>query len=45
MLVVGEEEATNKTLSVRQRKVGDLGAMPVAQFARLVQDAVKAELS
>jgi threonyl-tRNA synthetase len=45
MLVVGEEEATNKTLSVRQRKVGDLGAMPVAQFAYLVQDAVKAELS
>ena len=39
MLVVGEREASDGTVSVRERGVGDSGAVPVAEFvARLAAE-------
>ena len=35
MLIVGEEEASAKTVSVRKKGEGDLGAMAVAAFAEM----------
>ena len=34
MLIVGEEEASAKTVAVRKKGEGDLGAMSVAAFAK-----------
>lgn len=45
MLIVGEKEAENEEVSVRQRLEGDKGSMPVRDFSRLVQSAIEAELS
>lgn len=36
MLVLGQREAEDGTVSVRHRDKGDLGAMPFEQFADLV---------
>ena len=36
MLVLGQREAEDGTISVRHRDKGDLGAMPFEQFADLV---------
>ena len=37
LLVIGENEAANGTVSVRRRGEGDLGAQPVSEFvARIV---------
>jgi threonyl-tRNA synthetase len=33
MLVVGDREVEERTVAVRDRKAGDVGAMPVAEFA------------
>jgi threonyl-tRNA synthetase len=33
MLVVGDKEAEDRTVGVRARLTGDLGAMPLAEFA------------
>jgi len=38
MLIVGENEEAQATVSVRRRGEGDLGAMPVADFVRLFQE-------
>ena len=35
MLVVGDKECDNQTVSVRCRKEGDMGAMSVADFAAM----------
>ena len=45
MLIVGEKEAESNTVSVRHRKEGDLGAMPVEEFLSkaLMQVATKAK--
>lgn len=43
MLIVGEKEAENGEVSVRRQGEGDKGAMRVADFAKLVNDAVKAQ--
>lgn len=47
MLVVGDREAENGTVSVRNRKHGDMGAKPVAEFladiARLVETKASSE--
>jgi len=41
MLVVGEKEAADGTVSVRKRGEGDLGAMTVEAFANMVNTEVK----
>lgn len=45
MLIVGEKEAENNEVSVRQRSEGDKGSMGVAAFAALVNEAIEIELS
>lgn len=40
MLIVGDKEAENQTVSVRQHGVGDLGSMPVEAFVQLVNDEI-----
>lgn len=45
MLIVGEKEAENNELSVRQRSEGDKGSMSVEAFASLVNKAIEIELS
>ncbi len=45
MLIVGEKEAENNEVSVRQRSEGDKGSMGVAAFATLVNEAIEIELS
>ena len=41
MLVVGDREATEGTVAVRNRKHGDQGAKPVAQFISDIQTLVE----
>ncbi|MDR0801361.1 threonine--tRNA ligase [Fluviicola sp.] len=45
MLVVGEKEAEEKQVSVRQRGEGDIGSLEVDAFAALVRQAIEKELS
>lgn len=45
MLVVGEQEAANNQVSVRQRSEGDKGSMSIEEFGNLVQQAIDIELS
>lgn len=45
MLVVGEKEAEEMQVSVRQRGEGDKGSMGVEAFAALVNQAIEKELS
>lgn len=45
MLVVGEKEAEDKQVSVRQRGEGDKGSLGVDEFAALVRQAIEKELS
>ena len=41
MLVVGEKEATNGTVSVRSRSEGEMGAMAVDEFIAKLQKEIK----
>lgn len=45
MLIVGEKEEAEGTVSVRKHGGEDLGAMSIDAFSTLVQEAVEAELS
>ncbi|MCT4561378.1 MAG: threonine--tRNA ligase [Crocinitomicaceae bacterium] len=45
MLIVGEKEADNNQVSVRQRLVGDKGALQIEEFAKLVQETIEVELT
>lgn len=45
MLIVGEKEAENNEVSVRQRGEGDKGSMNLEKFAELVQKTIEDELS
>jgi threonyl-tRNA synthetase len=45
MLIVGEKEAENNEVSVRQRGEGDKGSMSLDKFAELVQKTIEDELS
>lgn len=45
MLVVGEKEAEEKQVSVRQRGEGDRGSMTIEAFAAIVNQAIEKELS
>ena len=43
MLIVGEKEEGEGLVSVRKRGTGDLGSMPVADFAKMVENQVADE--
>ncbi|MBO2523844.1 MAG: threonine--tRNA ligase, partial [Bacteroidetes bacterium] len=43
MLIVGEKEEGEGLVSVRKRGTGDLGSMPVAEFAKMVENQVADE--
>ncbi len=45
MLIIGEKEEANNEVSVRQRSQGDLGSMPMADFTKLLREAVENELA
>jgi threonyl-tRNA synthetase len=45
MLIVGEKEAENEEVSVRQRGAGDKGAMSISAFSDLVRGMIEEELS
>jgi threonyl-tRNA synthetase len=45
MLVVGEKEAENSEVSVRQRGAGDKGSMNISDFSDLVRKTIEEELS
>ena len=39
MLVIGDKEIANGEVSVRERHEGDLGSMPLDDFARIIEEA------
>jgi len=43
MLIVGEQEEQDGTVSVRKHGEGDIGTMPLEAFSELIQEAIKAE--
>lgn len=45
MLIVGEQEAENNLVAVRQRGEGDLGTMTSDAFAKLVNESIEKELA
>jgi len=45
LLVVGEKEEDNQTVSVRQQGEGDKGAMPLEDFADLIQAEVNRQMN
>jgi threonyl-tRNA synthetase len=45
MLIVGEKEADNNEVSVRQRGSGDKGSMSISDFSELVRKTIEEELS
>ena len=45
MLIVGEQEATNEEVAVRQRLEGDLGTMKIEEFANFVNKKIEDELA
>jgi len=45
MIIVGEKEEADKTISVRQHKVGDIGTMTINDFVSMVMKKIEDELS
>ena len=45
MLIVGENEANNETVSVRRQGEGDLGAMTIDAFADFIKEQIEHELN
>ncbi len=43
MLVIGDKEAENATVSVRSRSGGDLGAMPLADFLAMAKEEIRSK--
>ena len=41
MLIVGDKEAENNTVSIRTRKGGDLGTLPYAEFLQAIKKEIK----
>ena len=41
---IGEKEAENESVSVRQRSVGDVGTMQINEFAKLLEETINNEL-
>jgi len=44
LLIVGEREVENKTVSVRKQGEGDQGAMKLTDFAKLIQEEIRKQL-
>ena len=44
MLIVGEEEESTSSVSVRKQGTGDLGSFSIEDFAELINNEVKSEL-
>ena len=44
MLVVGENEVKNESLSIRKRGQGDLGTQPIDQVISMIQEEIKNKL-
>ncbi len=44
LLIVGEKEEADKSISVRQQGVGDKGSMSVGEFAQTIKNLVKEEI-
>ena len=42
MLIIGDKEVENGVVAVRSRKGGDLGTMPLAEFARRIGEEIAA---
>ena len=45
MLIIGEKEETERTVSVREHKTGDKGMMKIDDFVTMIKDKIVAELS
>jgi len=45
MIIIGEKEETEKTISVREHKVGDMGTMTRHDFVAMVNEKIKEELA
>ncbi|MCL1850968.1 MAG: threonine--tRNA ligase [Bacteroidetes bacterium] len=45
MLIVGEKEEADKTVSVREHKAGDQGTMSIDDFVSMIKQKIKEELS
>ena len=41
MIIVGEKEQAEKTVSLRSRRDGDLGSMPLSAFIAKVEEQVR----
>ena len=41
MLIIGEQEMNDKSISVRKQGDGDKGTMPAEEFARMIEEEVK----
>jgi threonyl-tRNA synthetase len=41
MLIVGENESTDGTVSIRKRFEGDLGVKPLEDYKKLIVDEIK----
>jgi threonyl-tRNA synthetase len=41
MLVIGDKEMENRTVAVRSRKDGDLGSIPIEEFAGKILEEIK----
>ena len=41
MLIVGEQEEKDGTISVRKHSEGDMGTMKVKDFTKLIKDEIK----
>jgi threonyl-tRNA synthetase len=45
MLIVGEQEAESNQVAVRKRGHGDIGAMSIEEFAKIINDEIEKELA
>lgn len=45
MLIIGEQEAENQTVSVRKQGEGDVGVMSIEDFANLIQQEIERQLN
>jgi len=43
LLIIGEKESDNETVSVRRQGEGDLGSMKLDEFAEFINNEVKAQ--
>jgi threonyl-tRNA synthetase len=44
MLIVGEQEENDDSISVRRHSEGDLGSMKVEAFAKMISEEIKKDL-